>query len=85
MKDAAFLDCYFNYYLRPYCDTTLTNCYFAEGFILNATTDVRNITLVDCYLNNELITEDNVGELFEEGDTYTNSVVKISYTVDPAA
>ena len=49
-------------FLRPYADTTFTNCTFDEDFTIGAGAAVT-ITLNDCYKNGVLITADNYSTL----------------------
>ena len=51
-------------YIRPYNDTTFTNCTFAEGFGFDAT--LAKSTLVNCYVGSVKITDGNKVELLGE-------------------
>ncbi len=73
-QSVSFTDCTFGKgtggyqyaYLRPYSDTTITNCAFSEGFELDATqTDV--VALNDCTVGGVDLTINNLTELLGEG------------------
>ncbi len=49
-------------YLRPYAPTTLTNCNFEKGYAMDAR-QTSGITLINCYMDDTLITEENLTEL----------------------
>ena len=51
-------------YCRPYAPTTFVKCVFEEGYELDATR--TDITLVNCYVGETLITAENVAELLGE-------------------
>jgi len=69
-KSVSFADCKFGKgtgkhqyaYCRPYSPTTFTNCHFEEGFELDAT-QTTDITFVNCYVGNTLVTEGNIVNL----------------------
>ena len=69
-KSVSFGDCKFGKgtgeyqyaYCRPYSPTTFTNCHFEEGFELDAT-QTTDITFVNCYVGNTLVTEGNIVDL----------------------
>lgn len=59
-------------YLRPYNDSTFTNCIFETGFGFDAT--CATSTLVNCYVGDVLITDANKVELL--GQSAQNLVIK---------
>jgi len=74
-KAATFTDCVFGKSstgyanLRPYCDTTLTNCSFSEGFTITRNSpnnETFTITLTDCKVGNTVVTAANFEELFDD-------------------
>ncbi|MBO4940421.1 MAG: hypothetical protein J6D30_05335 [Clostridia bacterium] len=73
-KSFSFTDCTFGYgagyqYYRPYNETSLTNCNFEDGMVL----DLRaNVTLTKCYYNGELIDQAKFDALVAAGAIYTN-------------
>ena len=73
-KSFSFTDCTFGYgagyqYYRPYNETSLTNCNFEDGMVL----DLRaNVTLTKCYYNGELIDQAKFDALVAEEVIYTN-------------
>ena len=85
LSEAVFVDCTFGWdkagisgNLRPYINTTLTNCYFEGKTDENGNTVPFNIhfksgssgitlTLENCYVGETLITEENVNELLSVG------------------
>ena len=79
---ASFTTCDFDYYLRPYCNTTLTSCTFADTFELNVLDSISGITitLTDCFVGDTLITADNVVSLLHLDD-HTKSMVTINNTI----
>jgi hypothetical protein len=65
LGEAKFVDCSFGEgngyaFCRPYAQTTFENCNFEAGFQMDPRAAV---TLINCYLDGVLITEENVGEL----------------------
>ena len=56
---------YHNGYYRPYGQTTLNNCKFAEGFKIDLSSvgEGKTIKFTDCYYNNVLITAENINTL----------------------
>lgn len=78
-KNVEFNNCYFGKgtgdykyaYMRPYSDTVMTNCIFEEGFSFDSTK--ATTTLVNCYMNGVLITEQNKVELL--GSAASNLVI----------
>ena len=78
---ASFNNCDFDYYLRPYCNTDLTSCTFAEGFELNVLPSISGITitLTDCFVGDTLVTADNVVSLLHL-DEHTKTWVTINNT-----
>lgn len=81
-KSVSFEECKFGKgtgsyqyaYLRPYNDTTFTNCVFENGFSFDAT--CATSTLVNCYVGDVLITDANKVELL--GQSAQNLVIKNS-------
>ena len=47
--------------MRPYNDTTFTNCVFEEGYEFDSTLCVS--TFINCYYGDQLITQSNVASL----------------------
>lgn len=66
-------------YLRPYSNTTLTNCEFTtEGYTLNAGgTGAYTITLTNCTKNGTAITADNVKTLLLDTDGWNANATLI--------
>ena len=65
LGNATFNNCYFGEgndyaYCRPYAPTEFNNCEFEAGYTLDARAAV---VLNNCYLDGELITEDNLANL----------------------
>ena len=56
---------YHNGYFRPYGQTTLNNCKFAEGFKIDLSSvgEGKTIKFTNCYYNNVLITAENINTL----------------------
>ena len=60
-------------YLRPYADTTLTNCTFDSGFLMGAgRTTGFTITLNNCVKNGVAVTAENVQSLLLDADDMSN-------------
>ena len=78
IKEAVFENTEFskgssNYdYLRPYADTTLTNCTFDSGFLMGAGTTGFTITLNNCVKNGVAVTAENVQSLLLDADDMSN-------------
>jgi hypothetical protein len=65
-------------YLRPYTTTTLENCDFEAGFIIDVAqldTNAKTITFKNCTLDGTPITAANVMNLLEVGNTLNSIVV----------
>ncbi len=79
IKSAEFTDVTFGVaegyaHLRPYTDTILTNCEFADGFTMASDAGAKDnftITITDCKYNGDLITAENFQSRF--GITYDGS------------
>lgn len=73
VEKASFADCTFDAVLKPYGDTTLTNCTFTTaGLDVSALEDGETITLINCTYNGVLI-EKAVLRADGEGITITES------------
>ena len=78
IKEAVFENTEFskgssNYdYLRPYADTTLTDCTFDSGFLMGAGTTGFTITLNNCVKNGVAVTAENVQSLLLDADDMSN-------------
>ena len=64
-KSVDFINCTFGEgsgyaFCRPYNATTFTGCTFEDGYTMQA---LNNVTLVDCYYGDTLITTDNLASL----------------------
>lgn len=59
-------------YLRPYADTTLTDCTFDSYFLMGAGTTGFTITLNNCVKDGVAVTADNVQSLLLDMDDGTN-------------
>ena len=59
-------------YLRPYADTTLTDCTFDSGFLMGAGTTGFTITLNNCVKNGVAVTAENVQSLLLDADDMDN-------------
>ena len=84
---ATFTDCTFGMgdgyaNIRPYVDTTFTNCEFKDGYTItcNSTTDNFNIVLTNCTVEGVLVTADNFATLFNVG-TSANDLCNSAITV----
>jgi hypothetical protein len=65
-------------YIRPYTTTTLTNCNFETGFILDMSaleSADKTLTITNCTLNGVPLTASNIATMLEEG----NSLAKIIF------
>ena len=65
-------------YIRPYTTTTLTNCNFETGFILDMSaleSADKTLTITNCTLNGVPLTASNIVTMLEEG----NSLSKIIF------
>ncbi|MBQ8360093.1 MAG: hypothetical protein IJX37_09380 [Oscillospiraceae bacterium] len=69
---AEFVDCSFGegsgyQFMRPYAESTFTNCVFEEGFEFD-TSKTSDITFINCYYGDTLITAENAAAL-ADGET----------------
>ena len=78
-KEVSFTNCNFGKgtggytyaYMRPYNDSTFTNCVFEENYLFDSSKATS--TFVNCYVGNTLITQENVTALL--GSSASNIVV----------
>ncbi len=72
-------------YLRPYADTTLTNCSFVDGFMMgygNSSSEKHTITLTNCTYNGTQLTADNIiGLLVHTNDSPDYGYMKANVTL----
>ena len=79
-KEVSFTDCNFGKgtggykyaFLRPYNDSTFTNCVFEEGYEFDSTKATS--TFINCYVGNILVTSENVVSLL--GSSASSIIVK---------
>ena len=55
-------------YLRPYADTTLTNCTFDAGFLMGAGATGITITIDQCTFDGKTVTAENIKNMLDEDD-----------------
>ena len=78
IKEAVFTNTEFSKgtsdydYLRPYADTTLTDCTFDSGFLMGAGTTGFTITLNNCVKNGVAVTAENLQSLLLDADDMSN-------------
>ena len=78
IKEAVFTNTEFSKgtssydYLRPYADTTLTDCTFDSGFLMGAGTTGFTITLNNCVKDGVAVTAENVQSLLLDADDMSN-------------
>ena len=78
IKEAVFVNTEFSKgtsaydYLRPYADTTLTNCTFDSEFLMGAGTTGFTITLNNCVKDGVKVTAENIQSLVLDADDMNN-------------
>jgi predicted ribosomally synthesized peptide with SipW-like signal peptide len=92
IKQATFTDTEFSKgnnpydHIRPYSDTTFTNCSFDADLTMDTGTQGITLTFVNCTKDGQDLTADNFKELFGNGDKSfwnTNTVIVNGITVTP--
>ncbi len=68
-------------YLRPYADTTLTNCTFDSGFKMGSGDGGNKYTFIDCTYDGQKLTAENIKDLMLDKDDEAN-LRKCVITVD---
>ncbi len=90
-QSVSFTDCTFGKgtgryqyaYLRPYSDTTITNCAFSEGFKLDATQE-GDVVLKNCTVGGVVLTQANLTELLGDAAASAELEHGVTYTYSPA-
>lgn len=69
-------------FLRPYCDTTLTNCTFDADFRMGAGATGFTITINNCYFNGTKLTASNISSMLDNTEPDTENLKGCTIIVD---
>ena len=84
--EVSFTDCKFGRgtgawsyaYLRPYTTTTLENCDFEAGFVIDLSqleSEGKTLTLKNCRVDGAAITSSNISSMLESGNSLSNIII----------
>lgn len=84
--EVSFTDCKFGRgtgawsyaYLRPYTTTTLENCDFEAGFVIDLSqleSEGKTLTLKNCRVDGVAITSSNIASMLESGNSLSNIII----------
>ena len=69
-------------FLRPYCDTTLTNCTFDGDFRMGAGATGFTITINNCYFNGTKLTASNITSMLDDTEPDTENLKGCTIIID---